>query len=157
MIDTIYWGIDASGKLIISDVQVAGAVESGSFGGNVEFIESAPPWHQFADSITSIKVEKINRMVAPASTFGWFADLINVSDVDVTNLDTSNVTNMSGMFLCCGYNANTLTVKGLETWDTSNVIDMSDMFAGFGANSVTEIDLSNWDASNVTTMLEMFA
>jgi surface protein len=43
----------------------------------------------------------------------------------------------------------------LGTWDTSNVTDMREMFAG--TTRLTGLDLSNWDTSNVEDMTFMFA
>ena len=65
------------------------------------------------------------------------------------NINTSNVTSMSGMF------GNFITnIVGLDKWDTSNVTDMSYMFGG----SITNIvGLDKWDTSNVTNMSGMFS
>ena len=41
----------------------------------------------------------------------------------------------------------------INTWNTSNVTDMSDMFCY--AQSFNQ-DISNWDVSNVTVMNSMF-
>ena len=156
VIDTIYWGIDSTGKLIISDVQVATALEgkSGSFAGTDTFdFDSAPPWTSHSGDITSIKVERLNRRVAPASTAMWFARLDNVTNIDVSNLDTSNVTNMFGTFGSCGFGATTLSIEGLETWNTSNVTNMAFMFINCMAK---ELDLSNWDVAKVETFERMF-
>ena len=161
--EMIYWGIDASGKLIISDLQVVGAVESGSFSGDTEFTEDADdnpttPWYPHADSIYSIEVVENNRKVAPASTAVWFEYLSNVSNIDVTDLDTSNVTDMYSMFYECGYDVSSFTITGLDTWDTSNVIYMTCMFEDAGYNSTTFNigNIGNWDTSNVTNMGAMF-
>ena len=62
--------------------------------------------------------------------------------------DTSNVTDMSGMFINA-YNFN----KNIRGWDTSNVTDMSCMF--WGANEFNQ-DIGNWDTSKVTGMRGMF-
>ena len=47
-------------------------------------------------------------------------------DLDVSNLNTSNMTNMGYMFSDC----KSLTELDLSKWDTSNVINMNDMFSG---------------------------
>ncbi|MBR7037121.1 BspA family leucine-rich repeat surface protein [bacterium] len=44
--------------------------------------------------------------------------------LDVSNFDTSKVTNMRGVFRNCIY----LTSVDVSNWDTSNVTDMSMMF-----------------------------
>jgi len=65
-------------------------------------------------------------------------------------LDTSNVTNMSFMF------ANShLTTLDASNWDTSNVTDMSYMF-NYNVY-LTNVDVRDWNTSNVTNMSFMFA
>ena len=66
-------------------------------------------------------------------------------------IDTSNVTNMSGMF--SGYSSDTLL--DLSSFDTSNVTDMSSMFSNY--SSTTALDLSKIDTSSVTNMSSMFS
>ena len=72
------------------------------------------------------------------------------------NLDTSNVTNMFGMFYECGYTAMT-SLKLPESFDTSNVTDMSGMFGFCGREAMTSLTLpENFNTSNVTDMPNMF-
>ena len=72
------------------------------------------------------------------------------STADVRNLDTSNVENMTGMF---GYCTN-LTTTDLSGYDLSNVKTMKGMFSS--CSKLTTIDLSSSDLSSVTNMSEMF-
>ncbi|WP_434342358.1 BspA family leucine-rich repeat surface protein [Mycoplasma capricolum] len=70
----------------------------------------------------------------------------------ITNLDkwdTSNITNMSVMFA----GAEKFN-QDISKWNTLNVTDMSEMF--FGANLFNQ-NLSSWDVSNVINMSFMFA
>ena len=69
--------------------------------------------------------------------------------LDLSNFNTSNVTDMSYMF----YESQATTLD-LSSFDTSNVTDMSNMFLGSWA---TTLDLSSFDTSNVTDMSYMFA
>ena len=74
-----------------------------------------------------------------------------LTTVDLSNLDTSNYTNMSNMF--SGYrNLKSIDVSGL---DTSKVIDMSSMF--YSCSSLTSLDLSSFNTSKVTYMSSMFS
>jgi len=67
---------------------------------------------------------------------------------DIGRWDTSNVTNMQGMFLTVGaFN------QDIGRWDTSNVMNMSGMFMG---TSAFNQDIGRWDTSNVTNMSGMF-
>ena len=70
--------------------------------------------------------------------------------LDVSDLDTSNVTNMSQMFFEC----RKLTQLDVSNFDTSNVTIMSGIFSS--CNSLTQLDVSNFDTSNVTTMGAVF-
>ena len=72
-------------------------------------------------------------------------------------LNTSNVTNMRGMFYSFGSNAMTKLDLGTN-FDTSNVTDMECMFQDCGENSMTSLNLgSKFNTSKVTTMFQMFA
>ena len=51
--------------------------------------------------------------------------------------------------------SNCTSIEGMENLNTSNVTDMSWMFAG--SSKLTQIDISMLDTSNVTTMEAMFA
>ena len=71
-------------------------------------------------------------------------------EIDVSNFDTSKVTDMSRMF----YDLRNITSLNLSNFDTSKVTDMNRMFSGM-SNLIT-LDLSNFDTSKVTTMGSMF-
>lgn len=81
--------------------------------------------------------------------FGTTSDLQFKNIIFPKDFDTSNVTNMQGMFA---------TQKSLNpdlsNWDTSNVTDMSNMFY---ATKNANPDVSKWDTSKVENMLYMFA
>ena len=78
---------------------------------------------------------------------GMFA-ASNASVINLSNFNTSNVTDMNWMF---AYSQ--ATTLDLSTFDTSKVTDMSNMFA---YSQATTLDLSNFDTSNVTNMNYMF-
>ena len=73
-----------------------------------------------------------------------------LTSIDTTGWDTSNITNMDGMFSSC----NALTTLDVSKWDTSKVTDMSYMF--WHCNALTTLDISNWDTSKVGSMQYMF-
>ena len=73
-----------------------------------------------------------------------------LKSLDLSNFDTSNVTNMRSMFRDC-YK---IKVLDLSNFDTSNVTNMGSMFRG--CESLKELDLSHFDTSNVTIMGAMF-
>ena len=73
---------------------------------------------------------------------------MKITATDVPNF--SNVTNMGAMFFGC---SSLTTVPNMNSWDTSNVTFMSELF--FKATNFNQ-DIGNWDTSNVTTMSYMF-
>lgn len=81
---------------------------------------------------------------------GLFSKCEGLTSVDLSELDTSEATDMSTMFTSC----NGLVTLDLSTLNTSNVTDMSYMFSY--CQNLTELDLSNFDTSNVTNMTRMF-
>ena len=80
-----------------------------------------------------------------------FFDCNNLTKLDLSNFDTSKVTDMSGMFAWC---SNNLTSINLSNFDTSKVIEMNNMFDG--CSNLITLDLSNFDTSNVKEMYSMF-
>ncbi len=82
---------------------------------------------------------------------GMFADCSDLEKLDLTNLDTSHVTDMASMFRGCKA-LNELTLG--SHFQTGNVTDMSDMFSG--CTSLSEIDLSGFDTGKVIDMTSMF-
>ena len=76
--------------------------------------------------------------------------------IDVTGWDLSNTESISGVF----QNLKILNkIIGLDTWDTSNITNMSYAFYGTGHDSnkaLDALDLSSWDISNATSIYSMF-
>lgn len=69
-----------------------------------------------------------------------FANKENIKTVKFSDsLDTSNVTDMGGMFTQC----EALTDIDISKFDTSNVTNMNSMFSG--CSSLTELNLSSFD------------
>ena len=73
-----------------------------------------------------------------------------LTSVDVSKWNTSKVTNMEGMFVDC----NLLASVDVSKWNTSKVTDMASMFSGCG--TLRSIDVSKWNTSNVTDISGMF-
>ena len=69
--------------------------------------------------------------------------------LDLSDLNTSNITNMSSIF----YGCTLLTSVNVKNWNTSKVTNMDNMFNG--CKSLTSLDLSSWDTSKVTNMANM--
>ena len=83
-------------------------------------------------------------------TWGYEQKIRNILDMDLSNFDTSNVTNMGFMFL----GMSNLITLNLSNFDTSKVTNMARMFVGM--SNLTSLNLSNFDTSKVTDMQLMF-
>ncbi|QKX72826.1 BspA family leucine-rich repeat surface protein [Enterococcus hirae] len=116
------------------------------------------PWS--SNKVDNKAIKKIvlaGKVVAPENSNYLFStstvgkDLTNVTEIEgLSQLDTSNVTDMSYMF----FGMSSVTSLDVSSFDTSNVTTMSYMF--YGMSSVTGLDVSNFDTSNVTTMGYIF-
>ena len=80
-----------------------------------------------------------------------FSDIPNLTTLNLSNFDTSNVTNMGAMFR----GVSNLTTLNLSNFDTSKVTNMGSMF--FHASNLTTLNLSNFDTSKVMYMNSMFS
>lgn len=75
---------------------------------------------------------------------------------ELSNWDTSKITNMSHLFECCIILTD---ISGLKNWNTSSVTDMSFLFADTDSIMIQLSDISpllNWDVSKVQNMEDMF-
>ena len=124
-----------------------------------------------------LKLDNWNIVGGTISLSGMFQGCTNLTAIDLSNFDTSNVTDMNYMFLECSslesidlsnWDTSKVTgmsrmfdgcsslesIEGLSTFDTSKVTDMEVMFRG--CSRLISIDVSGFDTSNVTSMYGMF-
>ncbi|EAC2363700.1 BspA family leucine-rich repeat surface protein [Listeria monocytogenes] len=87
---------------------------------------------------------------AVTNIYGMFQNCISLEELDLSNFDTSSVTNMYSTFSGC----RSLEKLDVSNFDTSSVTNMQFMFEK--CSSLEELDLSNFDTSSVTTMSYMF-
>lgn len=80
-----------------------------------------------------------------------FSDMRSLTSLDLSNFDTSKVTNMDQMFL----DMSDLTSLDISNFDTSNVTNMRNMFGG--VKKIDNLDLSHFNTSKVTDMSYMFS
>ena len=116
-------------------------------------------------------------VMAPADMSEWM-QYSTIEDMDLSALDTSQVTNMKAMFQWCqeltklrireGFDTSKVTdmtlmfslcgklsdYSFLTLFNTKNVTSMSQMF--YGNHSARRLDLSRFDTRNVTSMHRMF-
>ncbi|PXC73257.1 BspA family leucine-rich repeat surface protein, partial [Listeria monocytogenes] len=84
------------------------------------------------------------------TTEGMFKNCSNLTELDLSGLDTSAVTTMRDMFYSCS----ALEELDVSHFDTSSVTNMRCMFQ---RSELLELDVSNFDTSSVTNMYSMFA
>jgi uncharacterized repeat protein (TIGR02543 family) len=104
---------------------------------------------EIEDSVESIIV-KNNEIYLPANCSYMFSNFSSLTELDLSNFDTSQVTSMERMFESCS----SLTRLDLSNFDTSKVTNMSYMFED--CSSLTTLDLSNFDTTQVISMEGMF-
>lgn len=137
---TCQWMIDADGCLIIEP-------QSGETGELEDWTGSGAPWLEYESSIVSAKIKKT---VIAKTTSRAFYDCKSLRSVDLSGLDTSQVTSMASMFEGCS----SLASLDVSSFDTSSATDMSRMFEF--CSSLASLNLSSFDTSQVTDMSSMF-
>lgn len=129
----ITWRIDANGKLTVNGT--GDVTNTGTW-----------PWDSYRENIVSAEVN----VTGMTDTSHMFSECSNLSSLDLSSFDTSNVIDMASMFWKCS-NLNSLN---LSSFDTSNVTNMCRMF--YGCSNLSSLDLSNFNTSNVKGMGYMF-
>ena len=79
-----------------------------------------------------------------------FSNCESLTSLDLSSFDTGNVMQMQYMFCFC----KSLTSLDLSSFDTGYVTQMDNMF--YGCESLPSLDLSSFDTRNVTHMNNMF-
>ncbi|PCU10130.1 BspA family leucine-rich repeat surface protein [Listeria monocytogenes] len=112
----------------------------------------------FALAFYSSGIEKVifrdnDYSTAPSllTTEGMFKNCSNLTELDLSGLDTSAVTTMRDMFYSCS----ALEELDVSHFDTSSVTNMSYLF--YDNEKLEKLDVSNFDTSLVTNMYAMFA
>ena len=118
-----------------------------SISGHIELSLLTP--FQENPAVKSIVAEE--GTVLPQDCSWLFCHFDEVTSIDLSHADTSNVKFMTGLFS----EMVKLTSINLSGFDTSNVKVMREMFNA--CENLTELDLSTFDTSNVEDMMRMFS
>ena len=112
---------------------------------------SVMAWYKDSDTegLKDVYVGANGKVIAPKDSTLLLAVFSNLTELNMENLDTSNVTNMTYMFS----NLESLTNLDVSSLNTSKVTDMTGLF---GSCAFTTLDLSSLDTTNVTNMSSMF-
>ena len=165
--------------------------ENTTYGWASDASVATTPWAEKCTMIKTATI--VDEKIKPVSTAYWFSgDYNNGSNLTtvtgLSKLDTSQTTNMTEMFSECwslenvsleGFDTSAVTqmygmfydcfkitgdsLSTAETFNTSNVVNMSAMFSNCGSWNEITLDLSDpnnkgyWNTSNVTDMSGMFA
>ena len=119
------------------------------------FLTSGAILFQYMVSLTSVDLaDMYTDEVTDMS--GMFAGCFSLTSIDASNFNTSNVTNMSGMFYGGSNMLGSSLLENLNVgnFNTSNVTNMSYMFSNL--SELTSLDVSKFNTSNVTDMNYMF-
>ena len=128
-----------------SDATLIDADDDGD-GGVVAWVDSSDNKKMYVSTqYKGVKVE------GNSSNGNMFATTNGLTSLDLSNFDTSKVSNMSLMF----YRCINLTTLDLSNFDTSKVSNMKQMFDN--CRYLTSLDLSNFDTSKVANMKQMFS
>lgn len=100
-------------------------------------------WHTFIKKIPKLN---LNITTTCANMFLY----CQAEEIDVSEFNTTNVTNMYQMFSGCS----SLTNLDLSSFNTSNVTNMTNMFSY--CSSLTSLDLSSFNTSKITNMSYLF-
>ena len=103
-------------------------------------------WKSGDDLLYYSKTDNIHLNEYSSSMFSH----LPFEEIDLSGINAINTNNLNGFFNGCG---NLVSVNFGDKFDTSNVTDMSYMFAN---SSIKHIDLSALNTSNVTNMSYMF-
>ena len=129
----ISWRITAEGELIIT-----GTSEGG--------LNLYRQWEDYTEQITSATVSANGLL----DCSNLFSKCSNLTSVDLSGLDTSQVTDMMYMFNGCS----SLESVDVSKFDTSQVVYACGMFAG--CSSLSLVDVSHFNTSKMTDINWMF-
>lgn len=148
-------GFDYKGQTVTASWSNTDVTESGGLDGDTH-----PRWidyrydgdNKLEGNVTTVVFDESFQDVLPRHLCAWFSGCNNLTTIEgIEYLNTSEAINMRDMFRNCG----ALTSLDVSHFDTRNVTDMSGMF--YYCNLLTNLDVSGFNTSKVTDMSSMFA
>jgi surface protein len=105
---------------------------------------------------TSLKEISARDWILPTTFDNWVSRAWGgqnspIEKIDVTGWDVTNTQSMYGLF---GDSQELKTIVGMDTWDTPNVRDISQLV--LRCSKLTKLDLSGFDLTNLTTANVVF-
>lgn len=139
-----------------SDVQLAGYTELDVFTNAALVVPDSWPWHSYRSEITTAKVKSVAQVFRTSYMFAYCS---NLTSLDLSSFDTSNVTDMFAMLTDCS----ALRIIDISP-DMPNVLaelPASQYYPASGGSPVAKADLTagTWvrdeaDLSKVATVVE---
>lgn len=112
---------------------------------------TSPDWGTYAAEIKKVVFKAGFRDETHWTCSNWFNGCTNLTRIEgIENLNTSNVKNMSGMFAKCS----NLETLDLSHFNTENVTTMAQMF--YGCTKLHNLNIGNFNTENVSYMNGMF-
>lgn len=110
-----------------------------------------PNWDTHAAEIQKVVFKAGFRDETHTTCSNWFNGCTNLASIEgIENLNTSNVQNMSGMFAQCS----NLETLDLSHFNTEKVTKMTQMF--YGCSSLQTLDLSSFNTGLANSVTDMF-
>ena len=154
-------GVDVPGDALLDELPaLIDSIEVGSSEGGDPLYETM--WNAITNNNTDyqylfhkydgteLDVSKLDTSNVTKMAY-MFSYCTQVSELDVSGFDTSNVVEMQYMFNHC---SNLISIGDSSNFDTSNVTRMDYMFGYCG--NLDALDVGNFDTSNVNTMYGIF-
>lgn len=108
-------------------------------------------WNDHAAEIKKLVFKAGFRDETHTTCSNWFNGCTNLTSIEgIENLNTSNVKNMSGIFALCS----NLETLDLSHFNTERVTTMAQMF--YGCTKLHDLNISSFNTENVTSMNQMF-
>ncbi|BDR55492.1 BspA family leucine-rich repeat surface protein [Xylocopilactobacillus apis] len=147
--DYFWWNVDSNNVLTIYPHELNFDVDHVSYVDVDGKVVSDWPWYQKDSQIVKTVISP--GVTAKNSLFGLFSRMSAMTSIEgLTQLDTSQVTNMGSMFSQCS----SLPAVDVTHFNTSKVTDMSSMFSY--CSQLPNLDVTHFDTSKVETMSAMF-
>lgn len=147
-IDTSTWVTDKVSSLAYSFQNCPLLTELDFTFNNFDNVNTAVYAFYLCRDLVSVKGLSLSEQLTNITNM--FGGCSSLKSLDLSNINTSNVTRMSSLFNGCS----SLSSVDLSNWNTCNAVEMSGMF--MRCSSLTSLDLSNFDTSSATTMTNMF-
>ena len=109
-------------------------------------------WHSLSNMTSIIGMENLNTTNV-TDMGGMFFDCTSLESIDLSHFDTKNVTNMNGMFYTC----TALTELDLRSFDMKNVTNTGSMFMLCKNLTTIRCDEDWSENDNITNSKDMFA